>query len=181
MLNHVSSELIDANTGLLRQMLSVLAQIDDVAFGVSPKGLAPHRVGSHLRHILEFYECFLDGLESANIDYDSRKRDELVERNRHAAATKICSIVSRLEDRLSARADAPVAVRMENADSDVYLASSVNRELQALSSHTIHHLALIAVTLRLHGFEPDADFGMSPSTLRYQALHRQAGKAAKET
>jgi hypothetical protein len=58
---------------------------------------------------------------------------------------------------------------MENADEDVYLISSIGRELQALSSHTIHHFALIAITLRLHGFDVDQDFGMSPSTLRYQA------------
>jgi hypothetical protein len=65
--------------------------------------------------------------------------------------------------------DWELAVRIENADEDVYLTSSVGRELQALSSHTIHHFALIAIALRVHGLEVDPDFGMSPSTLRYQA------------
>lgn len=161
--------LVSANVGWLRQALSLVNQIDDATFSSSPKALAPHRVGSHLRHVLEFYECFLSGLEFSRIDYDARKRDETLERSRHFAAAKICSIIHRLEKASTLPKDAMLAVRMENADEDVYLSSSVGRELQALSSHTIHHFALIAVTLRLHGLEVDPTFGVSPSTLRYQA------------
>jgi hypothetical protein len=165
----MSTELIATNIDWLRQGLSLLGQIDDATFATSPKGLAPHRVGSHLRHVIEFYECFLAGLESGRIDHDARKRDESVERSRHSAAAKICSIIRHLEGVLSLGTDRPLAVRMEGASANVYLSSSIGRELQALSSHTIHHFALIAVTLRLHGFEVHPDFGMSPSTLRYQA------------
>jgi hypothetical protein len=57
------------------------------------------------------------------------------------------------------------------------MVSSVRRELQALSSHTIHHFALMAVTLRAHGLEVDPAFGMSPSTLRYQAGGRKTSTA----
>jgi hypothetical protein len=119
--------------------------------------------------VLEFYQCFLDGLATSRIDYDARKRDVSIERRRQSATTSIRSIISLLEEVSSFEGDWELAVRMENADGDVYLISSVGRELQALSSHTIHHFALIAVTLRLHGIEIDPDFGMSPSTLRYQA------------
>ncbi len=157
------------NIGWLRQALALLDQMDDETFSTSPPGLAPHRVGSHLRHVLEFYQCFLDGLATSRIDYDARKRDESIERRRQSAMTSIRSIVSKLEEVSSFEGDWELAVRMENADEDVYLITSVGRELQALSSHTIHHFALIAITLRLHGFDVDQDFGMSPSTLRYQA------------
>jgi hypothetical protein len=62
---------------------------------------------------------------------------------------------------------------MEDADSDAvregFMESSISRELQVLSSHTVHHFALIAITLRTHGVELDSDFGMAPSTLRYLA------------
>jgi hypothetical protein len=33
----------------------------------------------------------------------------------------------------------------------------------------MHHFALMAVTLRMHGVETGADFGVAPSTLRYRA------------
>jgi hypothetical protein len=119
--------------------------------------------------VLEFYQCFLDGVATSRIDYDARKRDESIERRRQSAMTSIRSTISLFEEVSSFEEDWELAVRMENADEDVYLVSSVGRELQALSSHTIHHFALIAITLRLHGFDVDRGFGMSPSTLRYQA------------
>ena len=169
MARETSKELVQVNIGWLRQALALLDQMDDETFSTSPSGLAPHRVGSHLRHVLEFYLCFLDGLATSRIDYDARKRDESIERRRQSAMTSVRSIVSRLEEVSSFEGDWELAVRMENADEDVYLISSVGRELQALSSHTIHHFALIAITLRVHGLEVDPDFGMSPSTLRYQA------------
>jgi hypothetical protein len=69
------------------------------------------------------------------------------------------------------RFNAIIWVRMEDAAAvcEPFMESSIDRELQVLSSHTIHHFALIAMTLRLHGVEMPPDFGMAPSTLRYQA------------
>lgn len=163
------TELISTNVAWLKQALSLVQQLDDARFSSSPPGLAPHRVGSHLRHVLEFYQCFFDGLATSRIDYDARKRDESIERGRQSAVASIYSIISLLEEVSSFDENWALAVRMENADEDVYLSSSVGRELQALSSHTVHHFALIAITLRVQGIEVDPDFGMSPSTLRYQA------------
>lgn len=175
------AELIEANVRWLRQALDMVSSVDERAFTTSPKGMAPHRVSGHLRHILEFYECFLDGVESTHIDYDARKRDESLERSRIAAAEKIRSIIHRLETTHELSGDAVVFVRMEDADrgrfQDPFLLSSVSRELQVLSSHTIHHFALIAMTLRLHGCEVDRDFGMAPSTLRFQS--QKQAKAAE--
>ncbi len=158
--------LVEVNITWLRQALAIVQSIDDATFSTSPHALAPHRVGGHLRHILEFYECFLDGLVTGRIDYDARKRDEMVENSRSAATGKICSIIRRLETTLNLRRDSAVGVRMEEFG---YLPSSVGRELQVLSSHTIHHFALIAMTLRAHGLAVNPDFGMAPSTLRHLA------------
>ena len=52
------------------------------------------------------------------------------------------------------------------------MTSSIGREMQALASHTVHHFALIAMTLQALGFHLDRDFGMAPSTLRYQASRK---------
>ena len=57
---------------------------------------------------------------------------------------------------------------------DTYLTSSLARELQTLASHTIHHYALIAMAVRAFGVEVDANFGMAPSTLRYQEKRQTA-------
>jgi hypothetical protein len=169
------SKLVATNIGLLQQALLLVGRMDDATFSNSPQGLAPHRVGSHLRHVLEFYDCFLAGLETSRIDYDARKHDEMLERNRHGALLKVSSIIRRLEEASSLPEDLALTVRRENGGPDVYLRSSIGREMQVLSSHTIHHFALIAVTLRFHGVEVDPNFGMSPSTLRIQASKPLSG------
>lgn len=164
----MANELISTNIELLKQGLSLVRQLDEDLYGLSPQGLTPHRVGGHLRHILDFYDCFLSGLASSRVDYDARQRDESIENNRQAAIRKICAIVESLQNLAVAGGDSVIFVRAGNTK-DVYLRSTVGRELQALSTHTIHHFALIAVALKVHGFPVDAAFGMSPSTLRFHA------------
>lgn len=170
---NANRELIATNVAWLRQALALVRGIDDVSYRTSPEGLAPHRAGAHLRHILEFYECFLNGLESLNVDYDARQRDERIETSRQVAMDRITAIIERLETEPLVRRDSVLFVRMEDAKAnlleDPYLCSTVGRELQALSSHTIHHFALIAITLRAHGVSVDPDFGMAPSTLRFRS------------
>ena len=127
------TELIATNVTWLKQALSLVQQLDDVTFRSSPQALAPHRVGSHLRHVLEFYECFLDGLRSLTVDYDARQRNCSVENNRDAAAEKISSILRYLESNPWIHSDSVMFVRMENAEEgrceNPYLRSTVSRGL----------------------------------------------------
>jgi hypothetical protein len=167
------SALIETNVRWLRQALRLIGSLDDTAYATMPRELAPHRAGAHFRHILEFYRCFLEGLESSHIDYDARRRDYAIEYSRDAASAAIRSTIRTLETSRDLHQERIIWVRMEDADSnavgDGYMESSISRELQVLSSHTVHHFALIAITLRMHGVELDSDFGMAPSTLRYLA------------
>src|SRR5689334_3085768 len=91
------SALIEINLRWLRQALRLVSHLDDIAYTASPRGMAPHRAGAHLRHILEFYQCFLQGLGDSHIDYDARRRDPLIERSREHAATAIRAILHALE------------------------------------------------------------------------------------
>ena len=166
------SALIQINVRWLQQALQLLDRLNDAAYTTSPRGMAPHRAGAHLRHIVEFYQCFLAGLHDSHIDYDARHRDGLIETRRDYAALTIRRIIHALETSREIRQERIIWVRMEDCDTSVrelFMESSISRELQALSSHTIHHFALIAMTLRMHGFEMNPDFGMAPSTLRYLA------------
>jgi hypothetical protein len=172
--------LIESNVQWLRQALRLLERMDDATYRDSPPGLAPHRVGGHLRHIIEFYQCFLNGLEFSYVDYDCRARDKTIESNCGAAMLAVQSIIRALESTALLREEHNLWVRIEDAEGlgveDSFADSSISRELQMLSSHTIHHFALIAVTLRLHGIDVDPEFGMAPSTLRYMAA--RMGEAA---
>ena len=159
--------LIQINIRWLRQALRLLDIVDESTYRTT-------RTGAHLRHVVEFYQCFLDGLEFSHIDYDARRRDETIERLREAAAQAIRDTIHTLETEPELAGERIVWVRMEDAEAngvrDCFMESSISRELQILSSHTVHHFALIAMMLRLQGVDLDADFGVAPSTLRYRAV-----------
>ena len=161
--------LIETNVCWLRQALRLPEQMDDAAYSTTPTGFAPHRAGAHFRHIVELYQCFLDGLESSHIDYTAPRRDGAIECSRDAASTTIRRIIRSLQTHSELQGERIVWVRMEDPESGMrcFVESSVSRELQVLSSHTVHYSALIGMILRLQGFEMDPDFGMAPSTLRY--------------
>ncbi len=66
--------------------------------------------------------------------------------------------------------DTPVNVLVDCGEGGDCLPSrsTVGRELQFLVSHTVHHFAIIAVMHSSQGIELPPDFGIAPSTLKYQ-------------
>jgi len=157
--------LLQANLVLLAQGLTLLEGLDPELY--ARIAVPPHRAGGHMRHILEFYQCFLTGAAAGRIDYDERRRDCRLESDPAAAIAQIRELSARLA---SLQSDDLLLVRAEDSSSgDAWMYSSVCRELQVLRSHTIHHYALMSLTLKALGLEIDPEFGMAPSTLRYQA------------
>jgi uncharacterized damage-inducible protein DinB len=158
------------NIRYLDQALELLAQLDDETYRRPYPPMFNSGIGAHLRHVLDHYRSFLDGIASRRIDYDARARDPRIESDCDHAA----SIVREIVAGLAAVPDAGTSllVKMDSDERAEPVAdwqrSSVGRELQFLVSHTVHHYALIAVLLRLHGIAPEEEFGCAPSTLRYQ-------------
>ena len=156
---------------LLRQAVDLLENVGDALYTGTPSICPGGSVGKHLRHCLDFYACFLDGLPAGEIDYARRSRDRGVETRRERAIARLHETIRGLS-RLSARdVRRPLRIHGEEAghDEDVCARShsTVGRELQFLMSHSIHHYALIAIILRALGFDPDTTFGVAPSTLRH--------------
>ncbi len=164
--------MISSNVHLLEQGLSLLEQMNDSLYTTAPDGIAKAGVGGHLRHCLDFYDSFLLGVEAGptgRIDYDRRERNPLTETDISIAKAKIEATIARLGG-LKADGQQKLLVKLEGEqaqNASAWSHSSVNRELQFLLSHTVHHYALMAMLLRLQGFEPAADFGVAPSTLKY--------------
>ena len=169
--------LIDENVGLIDQAVELITSIDPALYANNDHALFESGVGRHLRHILDFYERFLDGRRSF-VDYNARRRDERVESDPTYAAARARAVAERLRE-IEADATAPApggAARLEVScevfDEDgggLRAASSVERELSALASHTVHHYAIIALLLRAQDESVPSDFGVAPSTLRHRA------------
>ena len=161
------------NIHFLQQAVDLVNRISDGAYARTGHALFNSGVGGHLRHCLDHYSNFLAGLPAGRIDYDARARDPDIEKSRARALGVLQRLIEGLRALQPTDGDRRVLVKMDcGEDTDPSLwwtESTVRRELQFLISHTVHHYALIALILRIQGVQTGADFGVAPSTLRYQA------------
>jgi hypothetical protein len=160
------------NIRYLEQGAELIRCLGDEVYTTCPE--SPYRggVGAQFRHCLDFYDCFLKGLESGEIDYSRRKRDPRVESDRQYAIAKFEAVRDGLAELTSERCEQSVRVKAEETASGTpeWCSSSPARELQFLISHTIHHYALVAVLLKLQDCEVGQEFpgfGVAPSTLTH--------------
>jgi hypothetical protein len=177
-----SEPLLSLNRRWLQQAAGLMQRLDDAQYRDCPPARCSHRIGAQMRHILEFYECFLDGLPARQIDYDARRRNAAIETRRESGLAAIAHIVERLNSDPQLDTDARLRVRIEDAENlagaeeDPFVVSSIRRELMTLSTHTVHHFALIAVAMEAWGLPVDPSFGVAPSTLAWR--RRQGIEAA---
>ncbi len=162
-----TDRLIDDNVHALMQGIDLISAIDDDAYLTSTAPLAKAAAGGHFRHCIDFYACFAAGIKTGRINYDLRERNAEVETNRQTAIEKIEAIIECLRGLANEDCEREVQVISECSASADWSRSSVKRELQFLLSHTIHHYAIVAVSLRMRGIEPGEEFGVAPSTLRH--------------
>lgn len=159
---------VEGNRILLQQGVAMLERLSDVQYGSSRNSWAP--VGAQYRHVLEHYLSFLKGVPGGRVDYDARARDEWIEKSRTAALGATNECLAGLSA-LAGKPERPLLVQMDSGagpDAPDWRASSAGRELQFLSSHTVHHYALIRLLLEGAGVGLDKEFGVAPSTLSYQ-------------
>ena len=158
---------------LVTETLHTLQQLKKWVGSVSPDlytypiaEISHGTVGQHIRHIIEFYQEFLRGVDTSTINYDSRARNVRFEQNPTQAAQEI--------DRLKR------VVGNQNPQIELHLAGSyagepytvrttVGRELIMVTEHAVHHMALIKAALRSIGQAAliPADFGVAASTLAF--------------
>lgn len=162
--------LIEASHALLEQAASLIAELDDTGYTLPMTAYGSGSIGQHMRHILDHYQA-LSSCQNDIIDYDQRRRDNPVESEKTLAIAEIrrqLALLPSLHDR-------PVRVRSEVSPDSCQVeevGSTLKRELLFVTSHAVHHFALIAMLLRLQGMVVPASFGVAPATLTHQRQQR---------
>ena len=146
---------------LLNQLAALVTRLNDGHYLSVRASEVSGSVGGHVRHCLDHVAALARGFESGQIDYDGRVRGTAVESHRHAATTEIERLVGVIEDMAGYSPDTPVWVNVGSPD---LAPSTLARELAFISSHTIHHFALIALLLHDMGVRVPPRFGYAPST-----------------
>jgi uncharacterized damage-inducible protein DinB len=139
----------------------VIAHLDDAHYRLERAREVSGSVGGHVRHCLDHVAALISGLESGYVDYDIRVRGTAIESRREAALAEIARLITGLEGVARCSPDTPVWVDVGSAD---FAPSTLARELAFVSSHTIHHFALVALLLHDVGVRVPARFGYAPST-----------------
>ncbi len=163
-----NSNLIQENMASLSQAIDLIERLSDHHFTNNDDAWCQSGVGRHMRHIMDFYMTFFDGLPSGVIDYDTRQRHPELETDRTAAARRLQELMGALET--IEDLDRAVMSKTDGHRRDpsaAFSPSTVGRELQFLAFHAVHHFAMIAMILDRQGIRTPAGFGIAPSTLAH--------------
>ncbi len=128
-------------------------------------------MGQHIRHILEFYRCFFDGMACGEVNYDNRQRNTLWEYDTEAVLDAIeCLMMESklLKPTLLTKNIVLVCKLNTHNEEERRIFTTVEREALYCYEHSIHHQALLKTALYelklLHLCKPE--FGVAPSTLK---------------
>ena len=154
------------NTSLqtINQFKDVLLQLPKDCYTKSCNTLSGASIGQHTRHIIELYQCLLNGYDASEVSYDNRKRDKKIEQDVDFACHQLKLIQQSLE-----QPNKPLTVSYVLNENEVHFESNYFREAMYNLEHTIHHQALIKVAINVFTdiLLPE-DFGVAPSTMQYR-------------
>ncbi|MEC9405895.1 MAG: hypothetical protein VX549_01320 [Pseudomonadota bacterium] len=152
--------LIDDNLATLEEADALLGFLDPAHYS---------RVGPHLRHIVDHYNCLAHGVTQGLIDYDARERCRQTELS-VARARQVLQAIRQALAELRRHPDVALTVRLATDPGGVSIESrsSLARELQFVQGHAVHHFALVRAVLDAIGVHLPESFGKAPATLRHE-------------
>jgi hypothetical protein len=157
-----------ASINVLGQLKEVLMQMKEENYDQLVPSLDA-TIGEHVRHILEFYICLFDGLDTGKINYDQRKRDKRIETDKIFAINLIRHLQQKIDVQRK-NYEALLELKYgDKTDQNIRLKTNYERELAYNIEHTIHHLAIIKQGLKemCHYITLPENFGIASSTVRY--------------
>lgn len=165
---------LDQSKELLQQILALLEKMDASSYGEALPLLSGATIGQHFRHIINFYECILTGLEEGNINYSNRDRNTKVETDPAFALSHFKAV---LDQFVYQSDDQPISVMgsfsPKTEVDQLPINSSVGRELLYAFDHAVHHLAIVKIGLTNYfpHITLGANLGVAPTTQQFRSSH----------
>lgn len=156
--------IIQSTLKTLQKSKNLLDCLQDDAF--CNTSLAPYysSIGTHIRHILDFYDCIFN-LDADNIiDLTARNRNKHIESKCNSAKNYLNTIINTLSN-TDFNMDKTVNVIDDLGSGKLEIKYTLGAVFAQANSHTIHHYAIINYILE--GLKipfNDADFGINPTT-----------------
>ncbi len=155
---------------ITKQVKELLDLIDNKTYRKPLTAFSGSSIGQHIRHVIDFYLCLNRGCECGNIDYDTRQRNPLIEKDTDVAIAELKEMSDCIQT-----LDIYKVVKVNSSFTDneseenSQIPSSIGRELMYAYDHALHHLAMIKIGMKQHFPEIviNNDLGVAPSTLKY--------------
>ncbi len=159
--------LQNASKEVIGQLLDLCRRLSPGDYARPLPVLSGYSVGTHVRHVLEFYDLLLNH-GAGPLSYDHRKHDRQLETCPSRAVRKLETLLAGLG---APPPDGPLVLetRLSSAQYDaVRVPTSYPRELLYNLEHAIHHMALIriAVSSLCPALSLPESFGVAYATRR---------------
>lgn len=159
--------MIDTIAENLQRGIRLLTHISDEDY--SNCSIPPYysSIGNNMRHVLDVFACVYNGLESCEIDFSNRERNELAQLKTKEGLAYFESVIEKLYALQNEDFDKIVTVIDDLGRGKVKAKYTLGSALIQAHSHAIHHFASIGFIINQLGLElPDVDFGYNPTTPR---------------
>ncbi|MGB1308562.1 MAG: hypothetical protein ACPG6B_06605 [Oceanihabitans sp.] len=156
--------IIESTLNNLQKSSILLSKLSNAQ--LSNSSISPYysSVGSHLRHILDFYDCIFNEAKNV-IDLTARNRNLEVETCCEKANSYLDSIINKIKNINDIQINKTVEVIDDLGLGKTKIPYTLSALLAQANSHTIHHYAIINYILdRLNIVMEDLDFGYNPTT-----------------
>ncbi|MDP1842134.1 MAG: hypothetical protein Q8K64_01850 [Sediminibacterium sp.] len=152
---------------LLDQIESTLTLLNNEIYTKPSKLLHGATIGQHVRHIIELFIELHSGYENGIVNYELRKRDYKIETDIDFAKDSIHSIVQQLN-----KPDKNLQLKTNYSISTndmILVQTNYYRELIYNLEHTVHHMALIRVSINeFTNISLEPSFGVAVSTIKHK-------------
>ena len=156
--------IIQSTLKTLQKSKSILANLSDE--DLCNTSVSPYysSIGSHIRHILDFYDCVLNIDSENRVDLTARSRNKAVESHCENAMQYLQGIIEKLNN-CHFEVDHIVTVIDDLGLGKIEIKYTLGSLFAQANSHTIHHYAIINYIFdRLGIVINDDEFGYNPTT-----------------
>jgi len=151
---------------ILHQLSHLLNQLTEEQYTKPLSCMAQNSIGKHVRHVIECYQCMLQGIETGLVDYDKRARNMQLETDKDFSLEVLHSIsetILKVEEK-------QIQLAVTYSETTSLVQTSVMREVAYNVEHTVHHLAIIkmGINVAYPSVQIPENVGVASSTISYQ-------------
>jgi uncharacterized damage-inducible protein DinB len=129
-------------------------------------------IGTHIRHIMDMFDCIFEGLVSGEIDLTARKRNKEAEEILSSGKDYILTTIAKVSELDKQELCRIIYVTDDLGSGKIRAEYTLSGILIQAHSHATHHYASIGYIIHQLGINlPDDTFGFNPTTPKKIAVN----------